>query len=67
MTKDMNSCENGRHEYAEKVCECGNSFCYSCCGSQNVDQGGKYEPDFMTCPKCGKDYYSERGGDEKSF
>lgn len=51
-------CEDGNHEYAGKVCQkCGQEFCYSCCGSQNVDQGGKYYPDSMTCPKCGQEFY----------
>ena len=56
---DINCCECGRHKYDEKVCECGETFCCSCCDNTNVDQGGKYEADFMNCPKCGKDYYSE--------
>ena len=47
------------HEYSEKICGCGKVFCYSCCGSTNVDQGGKYEADYMTCPACGLDYYRE--------
>ena len=56
----MEHCTNNyNHEYAEKEClKCGQVFCYSCCGSQNVDQGGKYEEDYMTCPVCGHDYYS---------
>ena len=53
-------CEKFDHEYSEKVCaNCGETFCYACCGSQNVDQGGKYHPDYMTCPKCGTDWYKE--------
>lgn len=47
------------HEYAEKTCvKCGHVFCFSCCGNTNVHEGGKYQPDFMECPKCGHDYYS---------
>jgi len=45
------------HEYAEKECACGAVFCYACCGGTNVDQGGKYDPDYMFCPECGADYY----------
>jgi uncharacterized protein with PIN domain len=49
-----------RHEYAEKVCKkCGATFCFSCCENTNVHEGGKHDPDFMTCPKCGQDYYAE--------
>jgi hypothetical protein len=51
-------CDVGDHEYAEKTCrKCGQVFCYGCCGSQNVDQGGKYDEDHMTCPKCGQDWH----------
>lgn len=57
---DIHCCECGRHEYDEKRCECGHTFCYSCCGNTNVDQGGKYEKTFMNCPVCGQDYYEER-------
>jgi hypothetical protein len=47
------------HEYADKTCPvCGEVFCFNCCGSTNVHEGGKYELDFMDCPKCGHDYYS---------
>ncbi len=47
------------HEYSSKICpKCGAVFCYSCCASTNVDQGGKYDPDYMLCPVCGHDYYS---------
>ncbi len=50
--------EKCTHDYAEKQClKCGEIFCYSCCGGTNVDQGGKYESDYMTCPHCGFDYY----------
>lgn len=46
------------HEYAEKECpSCGDVFCWTCCGSTNVHEGGKYIPDFMLCPSCGHDYY----------
>lgn len=50
------SCTEGgeNHQYTAVVCECGHEYCYSCCGGTNVDQGGKYEPDYMLCPVCGK-------------
>lgn len=52
-------CEKHNHEYSEEKCpHCGQVFCYACCGGQNVDQGGKYEPDFMSCPNCGHDIKS---------
>jgi hypothetical protein len=55
---------DGNHRYAEKECpECGHIFCYSCCRDTNVDQGGKYDPDFMDCPNCGADYYAPRTGE----
>ena len=48
------------HEYAEKICpNCKELFCYNCCESTNIDQGGKYEPDYMNCPICGYDYYQK--------
>jgi hypothetical protein len=50
-------CEKFIHEYAEKVCKCGEVFCFSCCKDTNVHEGGKYEPSFMLCPKCGADFY----------
>ena len=51
-------CSENGHEYAEKVCpQCEQEFCYACCDGQNVDQGGKYEKDYMFCPHCGQDYY----------
>jgi len=51
---------NYNHECAEKTCpQCGYIFCWACCGGTNVHQGGKYEPDWMNCPNCGHDYYSE--------
>ena len=60
---DCATCDNlntGHHQYSVKVCtECGTEFCYSCCAGTNVDQGGKYDPDFMLCPNCGHDYYSQ--------
>lgn len=53
-------CTEFTHEYATKTCpSCGEIFCYSCCGSTNVEQGGKYEPDYMTCPSCNHDYYAQ--------
>jgi len=52
--------EFGMHEYSEKTCpKCGQVFCWNCCGKTNVHEGGKYEPDFMECPACGYDFYSE--------
>lgn len=44
------------HDYTTHVCPiCGQHFCWSCCGATNVHQGGKYDDDFMLCPKCGHD------------
>lgn len=52
--------DDGQHEYSEYICpKCGRDFCFACCGGTNVDQGGKYEEDFMYCPGCGHDIYSE--------
>ena len=46
------------HNYSTKVCpNCQGVFCYDCCNGTNVDQGGKYDPDYMFCPHCGHDYY----------
>jgi len=51
----QSTCE---HPYSTKTCQvCGHVFCYDCSGPQNVDQGSKYEPDHMECPRCGHDYY----------
>lgn len=51
--------DNCQHPYSTKVCPiCGQHFCWECCRDTNVHLGGKYEEDFMTCPKCGHDYYS---------
>ena len=50
---------DGSHEYAEKNCICGAVFCFTCSGGTNVHEGGKYEPDFMLCPICGRDYYKK--------
>jgi hypothetical protein len=55
---EMN-CENGYHEYTEKECTCGHVFCWSCCSSTNVQEGGKYSEDFMPCPVRSKDFYAE--------
>ena len=50
----------GMHEYSEVECpKCGTVFCWNCCANTNVHCGGKYEPDFMLCPSCGHDVYSE--------
>lgn len=52
------TCGDGWHDYAEKTCiNCGHVSCYSCSGGTNVDQGGKYDPDYMFCPVCGLDWY----------
>jgi len=52
--------EDGGHEYAERSCQkCGTVFCWSCCGRTNVHEGGKHEEDFMLCPSCGHDVYSD--------
>ena len=56
MEEYYKTCE---HPYADKVCTCGITFCYECCGGQNVDQGAKYESDYMYCPRCGQDWYQE--------
>ena len=57
---DYFGCTQDNHEYFERECpHCGQVFCFSCCASTNVHEGGKYEPDFMLCPKCGYDYYSD--------
>ena len=50
-------CEELNHEYATRECSCGETFCYACCGNQNVDEGGKYSPSFMNCPACGRDWF----------
>ena len=56
----MNTCwYDFDHEYAERLCVCGAVFCYGCCRSTNVDQGGRHEENYMLCPKCGRDYYEE--------
>ena len=47
--------EYGMHQYATETCKCGHEFCFACCGKTNVACGGKYEADFMICPKCGHD------------
>ena len=52
--------EDGGHEYADRICpKCGRDFCWACCGSTNVHEGGKHYPDFMECPECGHDWYAE--------
>jgi predicted RNA-binding Zn-ribbon protein involved in translation (DUF1610 family) len=53
-------CTDERHEYSEQKCpECGEVFCWNCCGGTNVHQGGKHEKDFMLCPECGTDVLKE--------
>ena len=48
------------HEYSERLCpKCESIYCYNCCRATNVDQGGKYQPDYMHCPHCGYDWYEE--------
>jgi len=49
-----------QHPYATKDCpHCNGQYCYNCCAGTNVDQGGKYEHDYMFCPHCGKDFYDQ--------
>ena len=49
----------GMHEYSEvEGPKCGVTFCWNCCGGTNVHYGGN-EKDYMLCPKCGHDVYSE--------
>ena len=60
-----NCCLVGNHRYSEEICpNCGHIFCYSCCGGTNVDQGGKYAPDYMYCPKCSHDIKKPNNGHE---
>ena len=48
------------HKYASKTCpKCDGVFCWECCKDTNVHEGGKYAPDYMECPHCGHDYYSD--------
>ena len=48
------------HQYSERDCpKCGAVFCWNCCQATNVHEGGKYTPDFMTCPVCGHDWYAD--------
>ena len=55
----MNHCTADYHNYATKECPaCTTVFCYDCCHSTNLDQGGKHEPDFMLCPNCHGDWFS---------
>ena len=35
--------ENGGHEYAFQICECGRDFCYTCATAHD------------TCPDCGRE------------
>lgn len=49
-------CDNGEHEYSRRTCQrCNSVYCFSCCASTNVHEGGKHTPSFMTCPVCGWD------------
>jgi len=49
---------NNNHEYADNTCPiCGQVFCWACCARTNVHEGGKYQPDYMHCPRCGHDIY----------
>ena len=58
----------GFHEYDEKTCpNCGQVFCYNCCGGTNVDNGSKYEPDYMDCPSCGHDWYRRTEEEQKEY
>ena len=42
------------HEYSTETCpDCGQVFCFTCCGGSNHSEGGKYTPDFEFCPRCG--------------
>jgi len=53
-------CEDGEHEYAEKICEiCGFRFCWSCCATTNVHEWG-IKIAFMECPNCGHDYWHDK-------
>ena len=55
----------GMHEYAVVECpSCGREFCWNCCGGTNVHEGGKYDPDYMFCPGCGRDVYSDKNMEE---
>ena len=56
---EEDGCWNDHHSYGTRECVCGEVFCWECCGSTNVHEGGKYQPDFMACPKCGADWYAE--------
>ncbi len=49
------------HDYTVEQCsQCGQEFCYSCCGGTNVDQGGMtYNHYYMFCPTCGHDIYTD--------
>jgi hypothetical protein len=58
LDQECACCPGGQHQYSANTCECGREFCYSCCGGTNVDQGGKYDPDYMLCPSCGRDFYA---------
>ena len=61
LNLEINCCTVGNHSYSERLCfECGQVFCYDCCRDTNVDQGGKYDPDYMMCPACGHDIYEQQ-------
>ena len=51
--------ENCTHPYTERTCPvCNTTFCWECCRATNVHEGGHYEDDYMECPNCGHDYFS---------
>lgn len=55
------ACTDEHHEYSERKClECGEVFCWNCCKATNIHEGGKYEKDFMLCPKCGNDILADK-------
>ena len=59
LIEEDRTCQSGWHSYSDEPCpKCGHVFCWECCGSTNIHEGGKYIPDFMLCPKCGHDVKS---------
>ena len=60
LTERLSGCQKGYHVYSVKTCvNCNKNFCFNCCEDTNIHEGGKYEKDFMYCPNCGQDYYSD--------